>query len=75
MVYNVSMVRMKITANEENQRLDRFLKKYYRNAPLSYIYKLLRTGVKVNGRRVPSNTRLTLGDELTIDISEEEQRA
>lgn len=75
MVYNVSMVRMKITANEENQRLDRFLKKYYRNAPLSYIYKLLRTGVKVNGRRVPPNTRLTLGDELTIDISEEEQRA
>jgi 23S rRNA pseudouridine955/2504/2580 synthase len=75
MVYNVSMVRMKITANEENQRLDRFLKKYYRNAPLSYIYKLLRTGVKVNGKRVSPNTRLVLGDELTIDISKEEESA
>ncbi len=75
MVYNVSMIRVKISANEENQRLDRFLKKYYRNAPLSYIYKLLRTGVKVNGKRVAQNTRLVLGDEITIDISKEEESA
>ena len=75
MVYNVSMIKLEISANEGNQRLDRFLKKYYRNAPLSYIYKLLRTGVKVNGKRVAQNTRLAAGDLLTIDISEEEEKA
>jgi 23S rRNA pseudouridine955/2504/2580 synthase len=75
MVYNVSMIRIKITENEKEQRLDRFLRKYYRNAPLSYIYKLLRTGVKVNGRRVPENTKLAEGDELIIDIESEEEKS
>lgn len=75
MVYNISMIKLEISANEGNQRLDRFLKKYYRNAPLSYIYKLLRTGVKVNGKRVEQNTRLVAGDQLTIEISEEEEKA
>ncbi len=75
MMYNVPMIRVKISENEQNQRLDRFLKKYYRNAPLSYIYKLLRTSVKVNGKRAAQNTRLVLGDELTIDISKEEEDA
>ncbi len=74
MVYNVPMITIKITENEKDQRLDRFLRKYYRNAPLSYIYKLLRTGVKVNGRRANGNARLVLGDELIIDITEEEEK-
>ncbi len=66
------MIRIKITENEEKQRLDRFLRKYFKNASLSYIYKLVRKNVKVNGRRVPQNTLLQLGDEVTIYISEEE---
>lgn len=45
------MINLKITENEEAQRLDRFLKKYLKNAPLSYIYKLIRKSVKVNGKR------------------------
>lgn len=71
-MYNMEMIRVKITENEENQRLDRFLKKYFRNAPLSFLYKLIRTGVKVNGRRVGQETLLSAGDELSIDLSEEE---
>ena len=74
MVYNVAMIKIEILKNEENQRLDRFLRKYYRNAPLSYIYKLLRTGVRVNGKRVTQNTKLVFGDVITIDISEEEEK-
>jgi 23S rRNA pseudouridine955/2504/2580 synthase len=66
------MIQIKITENEENQRLDRFLKKYLRNAPLSYIYKLIRKGVKVNGKRVSPQTQLTLGDEITLFLNEEE---
>ncbi|HVI39869.1 MAG TPA: RluA family pseudouridine synthase [Anaerovoracaceae bacterium] len=66
------MIKITITGNEENQRLDRFLKKYFKNAPLSYIYKLIRKDVKVNGKRAAIETLLALGDELAIYIPEEE---
>lgn len=69
------MIKITITENEENQRLDRFLKKYFGNAPLSHIYKMLRKDVKVNGRRASIETFLALGDELTVYISEEEAEA
>ena len=72
MLYNMVMIKLTITENEEKQRLDRFLKKYLRNAPLSYIYKLIRKGVKVNGKRVPAETQLFLGDEVCVYISQEE---
>jgi pseudouridine synthase, RluA family len=66
------MIKIIITENEENQRLDRFLKKYFRNAPLSYIYKLIRKDVKVNGRRSAIESLLNPGDEIIIYIPEEE---
>ncbi|HZK01691.1 MAG TPA: RluA family pseudouridine synthase [Anaerovoracaceae bacterium] len=69
------MIIIRITENEKNQRLDRFLRKYYRNAPLGYIYKLIRTETKVNGERVRQSRKLVLGDEITIDISEEEMES
>ena len=68
------MIKITISENEENQRLDRFLKKYFKNAPLSYIYKLIRKDVKLNGKRAAIETLLALGDELAIYISEEEAR-
>lgn len=67
------MVTIRIGENEKDQRLDRFLRKYYRNAPLSLIYKLIRTAVKVNGVRVDKKTILCQGDEIFIDISEKEE--
>jgi 23S rRNA pseudouridine955/2504/2580 synthase len=69
------MIKITIAENEENQRLDRFLKKYFRNAPLSHIYKLIRKNVKVNGKRGTIETLLSLGDEITIYISLEEAEA
>lgn len=69
------MIKITITENEENQRLDRFLKKYFRNAPLSYIYKLIRKDVKVNGKRAAIESMLNAGDELAIYIPEEEAKA
>lgn len=69
------MIKITISENEENQRLDRFLKKYFRNAPLSYIYKLIRKDVKLNGKRTGIETVLTLGDELVVYIPEEEAKA
>jgi 23S rRNA pseudouridine955/2504/2580 synthase len=71
-MYNMEMIKITISENEEKQRLDRFLKKYLRNAPLSYLYKLIRKNVKVNGRRASEETILSLGDEVSIFISQEE---
>lgn len=71
----MEMIQITITKNEENQRLDRFLKKYLRNAPLSYIYKLIRTNVKVNGIRAKEDQKLEAGDEILLSISQEEEEA
>lgn len=66
------MVKLTITENEDKQRLDRFLKKYLKNAPLSYIYKIIRKDVKINGKRGNVETMLENGDEVCIYISDEE---
>ena len=66
------MVKLIITENQADQRLDRFLKKYYAKAPLSMIYRMIRKDVKLNGRRVKEDTVLKEGDELTIYITEAE---
>ena len=66
------MVKITITKNEENQRLDRFLKKYLKNAPLSYIYKVIRKDLKVNGKRVREDSVLCDGDEITLYMDQEE---
>ncbi|MDR1245401.1 MAG: RluA family pseudouridine synthase [Clostridiales Family XIII bacterium] len=65
------MIVLTITKNEENQRLDRFLKKYLRNAPLSGIYRIIRKDVKLNGRRADIDALLAEGDRVTLYISDE----
>ncbi|WP_027399598.1 RluA family pseudouridine synthase [Anaerovorax odorimutans] len=69
------MIKLIITENEDNQRLDRFLKKYFKSAPLSYIYKLIRKDVKLNGKRAKIESVLQQEDELKIYISDEEAKA
>lgn len=59
-----------ITANEAEQRLDRFLRKYLTNVSLSDIYKIIRKNrVKVNGKKVKENYRLIEGDSIEININ------
>ena len=70
-MYNNSMLKITITENEAGQRLDRFLKKYFNNATLGAIYKLIRKDVKVNGKRAGENAMLLVGDELAIYVSDE----
>ena len=65
------MFKIMITENEAGQRLDRFLKKYFNNATLGTVYKLIRKDVKVNGKRAGEQTMLACGDELTIYVSDE----
>lgn len=67
-----SMVNVEIGRNEAGQRLDRFLKKYLVNAPLSYIYKAIRKDVKVNGKRRPQDAVLSEGDVVSLYLANEE---
>ena len=60
-----------ITANDAGRRLDRFLRKYLRNASLGEIYKLIRKDVKVGGRRRGESYMLNEGDVLTLYISDD----
>ena len=69
------MIKLIITENQGGQRLDRFLKKYFDKAPLSYIYKMIRKDVKVNGKRASAEAMLSAGDELTLYISQEDAQA
>lgn len=66
------MIRVEIGKNEQNQRLDKFLRKYLENAPLSYIYKAIRKDVKVNGKRCKEDTMLNLGDQVTLYMKDED---
>ncbi len=65
------MITITITEDEENQRVDRFLKKYLKSAPLSHIYKLIRKDVKLNGKRTDENRILCKGDVLTLYLDAE----
>ena len=72
MEYNIGMIELIITENQGNQRLDRFLKKYFDQAPLSMIYRMIRKDIKLNGKRAKEETILSAGDVLTLYITEEE---
>lgn len=65
------MIIITVTANEAGQRLDRFLKKYLKRAPLSAIYRMIRKDVRLNGKRAGEDTMLREGDELALYITEE----
>lgn len=64
------MIKLEIAKNDGNQRLDRFLRKYFENASISHIYKMIRKDVKVNGKRAKESTVIFEGDEISLYISD-----
>ena len=65
------MKKITISSKEANQRVDKYLKKYLNEAPLSFIYKLFRKkDVKINGHWVKENYILNEGEELTIFVTD-----
>ncbi len=66
------MKNIDIGENEQNQRLDRFLRKYLNGAPLGFIYKAIRKDVKVNGRRAGRDQILRSGDVVSLYIGDED---
>lgn len=66
------MKEIRITKNEENQRLDKFLLKYMNKATKAFIYKMLRKKrIKYNGKKAEGNELLQEGDSLLLYLSDE----
>ena len=60
-------MRIEIGPNEQGQRLDKFLRKYLKDVPLSAIFKALRKGdVRVNGAKGKEKMFLQQGDVVEI---------
>ena len=67
------MVEIVITDQNNGQRVDKFVKKYLNNAPLSFIYKLFRKkDVKVNNHWVKNDYLLKENDVLKIYVTDEQ---
>jgi 23S rRNA pseudouridine955/2504/2580 synthase len=66
------MKEIRITKNEEGQRLDRFLKKYLNKANSSFIYKMLRKkNIKLNGSKAVPETVLKNDDMVQLYLSDD----
>lgn len=61
-----------IHKNDENQRLDKYLKKYLKEAPDSFIYKMLRKkNIILNGKKAGGTEKLSAGDEIKLFLAED----
>ncbi len=68
------MIQIEISSNDQNKRLDKFVKKYLSKAPDSFIYKLFRKkDVKVNKKPKPIDYITQVGDVITIYITKEQE--
>lgn len=58
---------IRISFNEKDQRLDRFLRKLFKNVELNLIFKDIRNGnIRVNGKKQKINYRIQEDDVLSI---------
>ena len=61
-----------ITRNEAGQRADKLLAKYLKEAPKSFLYKMMRKkNITLNGKKIQGNEQLSEGDVLRLFLAEE----
>ena len=61
-----------IDKNENDQRLDRFLRKYLEKAPQGFVYKMIRKkNIKLNGERAHPESTIYEGDRIQLYLSDE----
>ena len=61
-----------IKENEAGQRLDKFLKKYMKEAPASFFYKMLgKKNIVLNGKKAGGNEKLAVGDRVKLFLSDD----
>lgn len=67
------MIEVKIGKNDSNQRFDRFLRKYFKNASLSVIQKNIRKkNFKINDKRAKKDDLICEGDLVKMYIKDED---
>ncbi len=63
---------IEVSEDEDGQRLDRFLQKHLKGTPIGLLQKLMRSGqIRVNSKRVKSNTRIEMGQSVRIPPMED----
>ena len=61
-----------IQKNDENQRVDKYLKKLMPNATTSFFYKMMRKkNIVINKKKITGNEKLVAGDVVSIFLSDE----
>lgn len=66
------MISMNISSNEAGQRFDKYLKKLLKNAPDSFIYKMLRKkNIVLNGKKADGKEKLCQNDEVKLFLSDD----
>lgn len=66
------MRQIDIGDNESGQRMDKMLAKYLKEAPKSFLYKMLRKkNITLNNKKAAGNEMLKKGDEIRLFLSEE----
>ncbi len=66
------MISRKITSNEAGQRFDKYLKKLLKDAPDSFLYKMLRKkNIVLNGKRSDGREVLCIDDEVKFFLSDD----
>lgn len=66
------MKQFTINGNEAGQRFDKYLAKLLREAPKSFVYKMLRKkNITLNGEKATGNEKLNQGDEIRLFFSDE----
>ena len=66
------MRELQIGAGDSGQRLDKFLKKYLKDASTGFLYKMLRKkNIKLNGKKAEGKEMLQPGDVVTLYLAED----
>lgn len=66
------MQEIKVSENEAGQRLDKLLAKFLKEAPKSFLYKMLRKkNITLNGKKATGQEKLVKGDSVKLFLSDE----
>ena len=69
------MIEISLTVNQSSQRLDKVLSRHLKNAPKSFIYKMLRKkNITLNGQKALGSEKTVAGDTVQFFFSEETYR-
>ena len=66
------MKELEVKAQESGQRFDKYLSRYLKEAPKSFLYKMLRKkNITLNGKKASGNEKLEVNDKVQLFFSDE----